>query len=402
MRKIVRRLNKIDHLPISSASESINQWVENTKNGIQDSINRIFPKSDWQQAVRMNEIRNEDLSMENFHLNNTRICKHLCRDLKAYLDGSAVQEALETGVDTNGHYGDSSQNTKNVDYIPSLEKICVDTHLKQWINHGELAGQYQNAALTHYGSTDPVGYSRFILTSLTIIRFMHHKLCEDNILKRLNAHSIRIFGVTKSKRYDIKHVNAFGVYYAAEIDKQNKIQEVQQAKQRYTHLMDSIRGLSCACTYSYGYRTKFQRDSALAVIFEPQMPSEIRCYRELFWQFLNRPKLNPSSMIHRWLNASPHGTKLSPYYHGPEKWLAQQPLKVFLFENRLEVRISPTQPIEIEKEHRMLTPQLNHSDYKQLQFAIDSTGFIENDVIAKLSDCSLEIQSKEFVEFGSF
>ncbi|CAF1692045.1 unnamed protein product, partial [Adineta ricciae] len=32
----------------------------------------------------------------------------------------------------------------------------------------------------------------------------------------------------------------------------------------------------------------------------------------------------------------------------------------------------------------------------------NSTGFIQNDVIAKLSNCSLEIQPKEFVEFGSF
>ncbi|CAF1578716.1 unnamed protein product [Adineta ricciae] len=526
IRKIVRRLNKIDHLIISSASESINQWIENTKNDIQDSINRIFPKSDWQQAVRMNEIRNEDLSMENFHLNNTRICKHLCRDLKAYLDGSAVREALETGVDTNGHYGDSSQNTKNIDYVPSLEsltnkcrhtmgvaltrlEIWVDTHLEQWISHGDLAGrekkfqdllvffeEYQNAALTHYGSTDPVGYSRFILTSLTIIRSMHHKLCQDNILKRLNAHSIQIpnlielfeflvlpnrddmvraeslydfFKEFASKSYpdlltDIKHVNAFGVYYAgqslamnnsikqirrqAEIDKQNKIQEVQQAKQRYTRLMDSIRGRPCSCYYDSDYNSYIeckvcsisatadritvsifenpmpvQRESALAVIFELQMPSEIRCYREVLWQFLNRPKHNSSNMMHRWLNVSPHQTKLSSYYHGPEKCkvnlvssttsvtqnYSSHPPRVgstaiegFLFENSLEVRISPTQPIEFKEEQHMLTPQLNHSDYKQLQFAINSTGFIQNDVIAKLSNCSLSIQPKEFVEFGSF
>ncbi|CAF1687242.1 unnamed protein product, partial [Adineta ricciae] len=254
----------------------------------------------------------------------------------------------------------------------------------------------------------------------------------------------------------------FGVYYAgqslamnnsieqirrqAEIDKQNKIQEVQQAKQRYTRLMDSIRGLSCACTYSYGYRTKckkckikeeaddirvsifekpmpVQRGSALAVIFELQMPSEIRCYREVLWQFVNRSKPNPSSKMYRWLNVSPHQTKLSPYYHGSKSCKVNlvssttsvtqnyssyppradsTPIEGFLFENSLKVRISPTKPIEFEKEHRMLTPQLYHSGYNQLQFTINSTGFNQNDVIAKLSNCSLEIQPKEFVEFGSF
>ncbi|CAF1517423.1 unnamed protein product [Adineta ricciae] len=526
IRKIVRRLNKIDHLLGPPTSEHINQWIENIRNDIQDKINRIFPKSDWQQAVRMNEIRNEDLSMENFHLNNTRICKHLCRDLKAYLDGSVVPEALETGLYTNGYYGDSSQNTKNVDYIPSLEsltnkcrytmgvaltrlEIWVDTHLEQWINHGGLAGrkknfqdllvffeEYQNAALTHYGSTDPVGYSRFILASLTIIRSMHRKLCEDDILKRLNSHSIQIpnlielfeflvlpnrddmvraerlydfFKEFASKSYpdlltDIKDVNAFGVYYAgqslamnnsieqirrqAEIDKQNKIQEVQQAKQRYKHLMDSIRGLPCSCYYDSKYNSHIecdvcsiratadhmtvrifenpmpvQRESALAVIFELQMPSEIRCYREVLWQFVNRSKRNRKNKMHEWLSVLPHETKLEPFYKGPDdckvnlvssttsvtKNYSSHPPRVgstavegFLFENSLEVRISPTQPIEFKEEHHMLTPQLNHSDYKRLQFAINSTGFIQNDVIAKLSNCSLEIQPKEFVEFGSF
>ena len=70
---------------------------------------------------------------------------------------------------------------------------------------------YHNSALNHYrpknSPADPIGYSRFILTSLMIIRAMHQKLCQDKRFERLQVHCIdipnvidlfRIFNLTKS------------------------------------------------------------------------------------------------------------------------------------------------------------------------------------------------------------
>jgi hypothetical protein len=55
---------------------------------------------------------------------------------------------------------------------------------------------YQRFALSHYysdnKSSDAIGSSRFILTSLIIIRSMHQKLCADKRFERLKSHVIRI------------------------------------------------------------------------------------------------------------------------------------------------------------------------------------------------------------------
>ncbi|CAF5128246.1 unnamed protein product, partial [Rotaria sp. Silwood1] len=89
-------------------------------------------------------------------------------------------------------------------------EIWVQSCLEQWINRSLLSKNgykffenlqsfyedYQRAALDFYysnnQSTDSIGYSRFILTSLTIIRLMHIKLCEDTRFERLKVHAIRI------------------------------------------------------------------------------------------------------------------------------------------------------------------------------------------------------------------
>ena len=248
------------------------------------------------------------------------------------------------------------------------------------------------------------------------------------------------------KRKNILHQSLFYLvtYFISAIIFEGQI---TQAKEQYTRLMNSIRGLSCSCQYTkYGSliqcpkcRTEddarsirvrifecpmpVKRESALAVIFELQMPSEIRCYREILWQFVNRPQPKPENKMHVWLKVSPHQTKLKSFYYGPENCkvklvssttsttethfshppsIASTPVEDFLFENSLKVQISPTNPIEFDAECRILTPQLDHADYKPLQFTINSTRFVQNDVIAKLSDCSLQIKTKEFVEFGSF
>ena len=74
IRKIVRRLNKIDNLLVHSASQDINQWIENTKKDIQSKINQLISKPDWQEIIRMNEIRNENLDNQNKKVQTVVIC----------------------------------------------------------------------------------------------------------------------------------------------------------------------------------------------------------------------------------------------------------------------------------------------------------------------------------------
>ncbi|CAF4228672.1 unnamed protein product [Rotaria sp. Silwood2] len=89
-------------------------------------------------------------------------------------------------------------------------EIWVESYLEQWIsrlsvlenetNRFEILlrfyEEYQSAVLNHCwpvkGPTDPIGYSRFILMSLTIIRVIHEKLCNEPRFERLALHSIDI------------------------------------------------------------------------------------------------------------------------------------------------------------------------------------------------------------------
>ena len=113
--------------------------------------------------------------------------------------------------------------------------------------------------------------------------------------------------------------------------------------------------------------------------------------------------------MYEWLSVSPHSSKLGPFYTGPHNCkvklvsstksvkqthysypssVATASIEDFLYENSLKVQIFPTNLVEFDNECRILTPQLDQPDYKQLQFAINSTQFVQNHVIAKLSDCS--------------
>ena len=77
------------------------------------------------------------------------------------------------------------------------------------------------------------------------------------------------------------------------------------------------------------------------------------------------------------------------------------PVEEFFYDNGLKVQISPTQIVEFQDECQILTPQLTHSNYQDLQFSIDNTEFVQNRIIAELSKCSPKLKPTEFVEFGS-
>ncbi|CAF4169552.1 unnamed protein product [Rotaria sp. Silwood2] len=531
IRKIVRRINKIENLLLSIKSNNVSKWVQCRKHEIQMKINQILPNSDWQNSIKSDEEKKNQLLMNNFKLNDFDIYKHSYHGLKAYLNNQNLGQTF--GVISGSNNRDEFSYVTSNDNMPSIKELTekfkytiaialncielwVELHLNQWINRPSASQNernrfetllhffedYQNAALNHYylakDSTHPMGYSRFILTSLTIIHCMHQKLCNDPKFERLKQHSIYIPNLMKlfkflvlPNRQDMNRVrdlydyfhefsnksypdlltnidcaNAFGVYYAsqsakmndsikqiraqAELDKQRKLQEVKEEKEKYTRLMDSIKNRSCACRYEYyGYRRYFHQcekcriqkeadsikvqiyecplpsepERAYAVIFELQMPIEIRSYRDIIWQFINRPEPRPPHNMYEWLHVPPHKDKLQPFYIDPNNCnvklvsskksvtqshysyppsIATASINEFLYENSLTVQISPTKPMEFNDECRILTPQLDDSDYKKLQFTINDTQFVQNDVIAKLCECPPRLKPTQFVEFGSF
>ena len=64
---------------------------------------------------------------------------------------------------------------------------------------------YQEQALKHYysqnKSTDPMGYTRYILTSLKILRWIHIKLSQQEQFTRLKTHQIQIPNLFKLFQY---------------------------------------------------------------------------------------------------------------------------------------------------------------------------------------------------------
>ncbi|CAF4981090.1 unnamed protein product, partial [Rotaria sp. Silwood1] len=529
LRKIVRRLNKIEVLSSSSDLNDVDPWMENIREEIKQKIDRITPNFDRQKSIEKNQKQN----IPKFQLNPDQqaIYQHSCHKLKAYLNKNHYNTSKRQFYDSYDYnHSTLTSVAYEGDELPQLSvltnhdddamgialtriEIWVQSCLEQWINRSLLSKNgykffenlqsfyedYQRAALDFYysnnQSTDSIGYSRFILTSLTIIRLMHIKLCEDTRFERLKVHAIRIphllnlfeflilpnrdnmilardlydyFLEFNEKRYpdllsDIDSQSAFGVHFAEqsveinenlqkiqeqiEQDKRDKIEEINNAKEKYEELMKKVNDLKCECESNIYYPYQkcdrctiikeadnikvniyecpipSERRSALAVMFELQMPNEIRCYRDILWQFVNRPKPNPSNNMHEWLRTRPHQSKLGQYFKGSHnckvklvsttksiteshystaRQIKSTPLEDYFYDNGLQVQISPTKINEFQDECRTLTPELTDSNYKDLQFSIDNTEFTQNRVIAELSKCSLKLKSTEFVEFGSF
>ncbi|CAF2881843.1 unnamed protein product [Rotaria sp. Silwood2] len=256
-------------------------------------INEIFPKIDWQKSIQGREQMNNKLVLNNLELEHSEIYQHLCLELKAYLNSQNSNETSHRSTTVNNR--DDCANVNDVDYIPCIKEfttkfsytigialtrveIWVKLYLKQWINRPSaseseenrfeillrLYEEYQKEALNYYwsenGPTDPMGYSRFILTSLAIIRIMHENLCNNPSFEQLELHSIDIPNLMKlfeilalpdrddmisarnlydyfnrfsSKPYpdlltNIKSANVFGVRYAGQsASMKNSIEKIR-------------------------------------------------------------------------------------------------------------------------------------------------------------------------------
>ena len=482
LRKLLRRLNKLGR------NENIEQ-----------KLNEILPSSNWQERVRKNEL--ERRSYSSIDMDYTRICQHFLENLKAYLNTKRSIVRYQR-INLN-----SSLSLTDENHLPSFDlplariEIWIESHLEHWIDRNDetqcfqrlvpFFEEYQSKALKH---CYPIGYSRYILTCLTIIRCMHQKLCSKSRFERLKHHRIKIpdilqlfeylilsnrdemirarhlydyFDEFDQKSYchifkNITSENSFGVYFAERSTSMNKAleglqqeiqndvgvkrQEIQNGRRRYENLTQQANTLWCQCDQSLVMRTcercsliqtaknirvsiyecplPADRPSALAVIFELQMPIEFRCYRDVLWMFINRPHSDPPKHLLEWLNAPSHSHKLARFYHcnsykpkvkliSSQKSISQthyataKPIEStsddeYILANSLQVEITPSKSMNFEDECQILTPEIQDSNYKDLQFTIDSTQFVQNCVIAEQSKCPLRLKLSEFIEFGSF
>ncbi|CAF1448881.1 unnamed protein product, partial [Rotaria sordida] len=198
----------------------------------------------------------------------------------------------------------------------------------QWINrsmssHREIEycqtlvkpfEDYQKQVLIHFCSRnfliDQIGYSRFILTSLTITQY----------------HSI-----------DIPNI----------ID-------------RFEHLVLLNRNDMIQVRNLYGYFNKFTNQS------NPDLLSNIE-EEKPFFTGLNDYEVKLVSSK----NFMTQNYKREPL-------IASASIDDFLYENNSQVELSLVRPPSFHDEWRMLTPQLNHFDYKHLQHSVESTQFVQN------------------------
>ena len=509
IRKVQRRLNKLDHFILTIDSNEINQWIQSTKDDIQKKIHDILPNNAWQQTMK----NNDNKSIHNFDFNNPEFYRHTCTELKKYLNNKIPIKSSRTihkhEQNTNDDDPLSFESNHPTGNNLTDSEIRILSWLDQWLEQPLTAqretyryekllrfyNEYQKYALNHYcsrqTSTDSNGYSRFLLVSLMIIRVMHEKLCYDQRFERLKEHRIAItnfmdlfeyflcstrdemqrirqlydyFHRYENQSYpdlldDIDSDESFGVVFAKQSTKINsclrkiqnqhekdrtaKIQEVRSAKEKYNRLMTTISGLECSCTDDrlckrcqleqqankidvdiYESPIPSKPASALAVMFELRMPIEIRCYRDILWLFNNRSRFQHEHdrRFYEWLNIQPHSRTLEPHYTGPKDCkvklvsstnsisksgftnppIATASVEDFLYDNSLDVKLTPYRSPLFETECQMLTPQIIDVDYKRLQYAIQSTEFVQNRVLADVVHIPSTLKSKQFIEFGSF
>ena len=431
LRKIARRLNKIENMSFIGGFNDANQWIQLINKQIKQKIEQIFPKSNWQDQIHENREPFNQLKLkfpENY--------RHSCIKLNDYLNKPQSVPSYLSSYGYRSLYRNQSSNVqlqpistrtsigneqnqlplvstlinskkKTNDFALTRVEIWVQKNFQSWVEdalspnnadkHFEdlqrFFEDYQRKALEHYyssnKSTDPMGYTRYILTSLTIIRFLHMSLCYDQRFARFKSHTIHIHNLLNLFQYlllttqdemsqaqilydyfqeftekehpellsRIDSKDAFGLYFANQSEQMNKVfkliqdqvekdqnekkEEIIRQKAEHDELIKQAAELVWQCKQNeYPYYTKcdrskiiekakgmkvniyespipFRRQSALAVIFELQMPIEIRCYPDILWLFINRPNPVPSNNMYEWLSTPPHRTKLIQYFTRP-------------------------------------------------------------------------------------
>ncbi|CAF4707200.1 unnamed protein product, partial [Rotaria sp. Silwood2] len=121
IRKIVRRINKIENLLLSIKSNNVSKWVQCRKHEIQMKINQILPNSDWQNSIKSDEEKKNQLLMNNFKLNDFDIYKHSYHGLKAYLNNQNLGQTF--GVISGSNNRDEFSYVTSNDNMPSIKEL---------------------------------------------------------------------------------------------------------------------------------------------------------------------------------------------------------------------------------------------------------------------------------------
>ncbi|CAF4500771.1 unnamed protein product [Rotaria sp. Silwood2] len=142
-------------------------------------INQIFPRSDWQKFIQINEQANQSLLMGNFELNKSNMYEYFCKELKAYLNNNNLRQTFNffPRIANYDNFDYANQDA----YIPSIKELAekfsytvatvltrieiwITSRLNQCINHPTIYfiemnlfetllhffEEYQSAALNHY------------------------------------------------------------------------------------------------------------------------------------------------------------------------------------------------------------------------------------------------------------
>ena len=142
--------------------------------------------------------------------------EHYRHSLNNYLNTSTIIQSNQPS-----NYSNHSININEESFIPSIAlltnqmkysmgrsliemELWIHFWLNQWINqpissrresdHFQMLSKffedYSLSALKYYRPSDSIGYSRYLLTSLSIISIMHEKLCQDQRFERFKSHRI--------------------------------------------------------------------------------------------------------------------------------------------------------------------------------------------------------------------
>ncbi|CAF1014822.1 unnamed protein product [Rotaria magnacalcarata] len=186
-------------------STDINPWIQSVTEEIKDKLDCIALDPNWQKPIEHYEKR--QLSAIKLNPDQSETYRHSCQNSKDYLEkhnSNTSRRRYSCTFDFNSYM--SRRIVDDVDALPTISKltnrrddadgIALTKGYTCFKHLLSLCEDYQRTALAFYysesKSSDPIGYSRFILTLLTIIRLMHRKLCEDTRFERLKLHAIQI------------------------------------------------------------------------------------------------------------------------------------------------------------------------------------------------------------------
>ncbi|CAF4660036.1 unnamed protein product [Rotaria sp. Silwood2] len=120
LRKIVRRLNKIDNLSLIIDLDTVKEWIENTKRNIKQQLDEIIPILAWQRPIERKE--QEALKLLTIELNKSysEIYQHSCAKIKVYLAKRASNSSNLPSSNNCPYFGTINMSVETKMTLPPL------------------------------------------------------------------------------------------------------------------------------------------------------------------------------------------------------------------------------------------------------------------------------------------